>query len=65
MSQIKTRYVLDKRDLEAPIATNQWISETSLYSGDKVVRHCPLVILESINKNGMLLQMSDYLHHEL
>ncbi|MHC7954362.1 serine-type D-Ala-D-Ala carboxypeptidase, partial [Klebsiella pneumoniae] len=53
------------KDLEAPIAANQRVGEISLYDGDKVVGHYPLVTLESINKGGVFSRMSDYLHHEL
>ena len=65
VSRIKAKYVLDKKDLEAPIAANQRVGEISLYDGDKVVGHYPLVTLESINKGGVFSRMSDYLHHEL
>ena len=33
--------MLDKKDLEAPIAANQRVGEISLYDGDKVVGHYP------------------------
>lgn len=63
--RIKARYVLDKKDLEAPIAANQRVGEISLYDGDKVVAHWPLVTLESVGKGGVFSRMSDYLHHVL
>jgi D-alanyl-D-alanine carboxypeptidase (penicillin-binding protein 5/6) len=50
--RIKAKYVLDKKDLEAPIAANQRVGEISLYDGDKVVAHWPLVTLESVIKAG-------------
>ena len=59
------KYVLDKKDLEAPIAANQRVGEISLYDGDKVVAHWPLVTLESVGKGGVFSRMSDYLHHAL
>lgn len=43
--RIKAKYVLDTKDLEAPIAANQRVGEISLYDGDKVVGHWPLVTL--------------------
>ena len=63
--RIKAKYVLDKKDLEAPIAANQRVGEISLYDGDKVVAHWPLVTLESVGKGGVFSRMSDYLHHAL
>lgn len=61
--RIKAKYVLDTKDLEAPIAANQRVGEISLYDGDKVVGHWPLVTLESVGKGGMFSRLSDYLHH--
>jgi D-alanyl-D-alanine carboxypeptidase (penicillin-binding protein 5/6) len=61
--RIKAKYVLDTKDLEAPIAANQRVGEISLYDGDKVVAHWPLVTLESVGKGGMFSRLSDYLHH--
>ena len=65
VSRIKAKYVLDKKVLEAPIAAHQRVGEISLYDGDKVVAHWPLVTLESVGKGGMLSRFSDYLHQKL
>lgn len=65
VSRIKAKYVLDQKELEAPIAANQRVGEISLYDGDKVVAHWPLVTLESVGKGGVFSRMSDYLHHKL
>ncbi|STR53320.1 D-alanyl-D-alanine carboxypeptidase [Klebsiella oxytoca] len=54
-----------KKVLEAPIAAHQRVGEISLYDGDKVVAHWPLVTLESVGKGGMLSRFSDYLHQKL
>ncbi len=66
VSRIKAKYVLDKKDLEAPIAANQRVGEISLYDwrqgGGGTIRWSPS---ESINKGGVFSRMSDYLHHEL
>ncbi|MDU4365010.1 MAG: serine-type D-Ala-D-Ala carboxypeptidase [Klebsiella oxytoca] len=59
------KQVLDKKVLEAPIAAHQRVGEISLYDGDKVVAHWPLVTLESVGKGGMLSRFSDYLHQKL
>lgn len=65
VSRIKAKYVLDNKVLEAPIAAHQRVGEISLYDGDKVVAHWPLVTLESVGKGGMLSRFSDYLHQKL
>ena len=65
VARIKAKYVLDNKVLEAPIAAHQRVGEISLYDGDKVVAHWPLVTLESVGKGGMLSRFSDYLHQKL
>lgn len=65
VSRIKAKYVLDNKVLEAPIAAHQRVGEISLYDGDKVVAHWPLVTLESVGKGGVLSRFSDYLHQKL
>ena len=62
---IKAKYVLDKKELEAPIAAHQRVGEIQLYDRDKVVAHWPLVTLEAVDKGGLFSRMSDYLHHTL
>ena len=62
---IKAKYVLDKKKLEAPIAAHQRVGEIQLYDRDKVVAHWPLVTLEAVDKGGLFSRLSDYLHHTL
>jgi D-alanyl-D-alanine carboxypeptidase (penicillin-binding protein 5/6) len=64
LPNIKAKYVLDKKELEAPIAAHQRVGEIELYDRDKVVAHWPLVTLESVGKGGMFSRLSDYLHHK-
>lgn len=61
---IKAKYVLDGKELEAPIAAHQRVGEIQLYDRDKIVAHWPLVTLESVNKGGMFSRLSDYFHHK-
>jgi D-alanyl-D-alanine carboxypeptidase (penicillin-binding protein 5/6) len=65
VANIKARYVLDKKELEAPIAAHQRVGEIALYDRDKVVAHWPLVTLEPVEKGGMFSRLSDYLHHKI
>jgi D-alanyl-D-alanine carboxypeptidase (penicillin-binding protein 5/6) len=61
---IKAKYVLDKKELEAPIAAHQRVGEIQLYDRDKVVatgrwsRWKPLI-------KAACSRLSDYLHHTL
>lgn len=61
---IKAKYVLDNKELEAPIAAHQRVGEIQLYDRDKIVGHWPLVTLESVKKGGMFSRLSDYFHHK-
>ncbi|HAP83791.1 MAG TPA: serine-type D-Ala-D-Ala carboxypeptidase, partial [Enterobacteriaceae bacterium] len=61
---IKAKYVLDKPELEAPMAAQQRVGEIELYDRDKLVAHWPLVTLNAVEKGGMFSRLSDYLHHK-
>lgn len=61
---IKAKYVLDKPDLEAPLAAQQRVGEIELYDRDTLVAHWPLVTLQAVNKGGLFSRLRDYLHHE-
>lgn len=62
---IKAKYVLNKKEMEAPLAANQHIGEIELFDGDKLIAHWPLVNLAAVNKGGMWSRFSDYLHYKL
>lgn len=62
--KIKAKYVMDKKELDAPIAAHQRVGEIELYDGDKIVAHWPLVTLESVGKGGMFSRLSDWMHHK-
>ncbi|EPT1610817.1 serine-type D-Ala-D-Ala carboxypeptidase DacD [Enterobacter hormaechei] len=65
VAKIKAKYVLDKKELDAPISANQRVGEIELYDGDKILAHWPLVTLESVKKGGIFSRFSDYLHQKL
>ncbi|QKN81272.1 serine-type D-Ala-D-Ala carboxypeptidase DacD [Scandinavium goeteborgense] len=62
--KIKAKYVMDKKELDAPIEAHQRVGEIELYDGDKIVAHWPLVTLESVGKGGMFSRLSDWMHHK-
>lgn len=64
VANIKAKYVLDKKELVAPIAVHQRVGEIELYDRDKLVAHWPLVTLESVNEGGVFSRLSDYFHHK-
>lgn len=61
---IKAKYVLDKNEIVAPIASHQRVGEIELYDRDKLVAHWPLVTLESVEEGGVFSRLSDYFHHK-
>jgi len=65
VANIKAKYVLDKPELEAPLAAQQRVGEIELYDRDKLVAHWPLVTLKAVEKGGIFSRFSDYLHHKL
>lgn len=64
LQNIKAKYVLYSKELEAPLAAHQRVGEIQLYDRDKVIAKMPLVTLESVGKGGLFSRLSDYLHHK-
>jgi len=64
LQNIKAKYVLDSKELEAPLAAHQRVGEIQLYDRDEVIAKMPLVTLESVGKGGLFSRLSDYLHHK-
>lgn len=62
---IKAKYVLNKKEMEAPLGVNQPIGEIELFDGDKLVAHWPLVNLTAVKKGSLWSRFSDYLHYKL
>lgn len=65
VQNIKAKYILDKKELVAPIAAHQRVGEIELYDRDKLVAHWPLVTLESVSKGSVFSRLSDYFHHKV
>ncbi|AFJ46572.1 serine-type D-Ala-D-Ala carboxypeptidase DacD [Shimwellia blattae] len=65
LARVKARYILDKPDLEAPMALHQRIGEIELHDRDKVIARWPLVTLGKVEQGGMFSRLSDFLHKTL
>lgn len=52
VANIKAKYVLDKKELVAPIAAHQRVGEIELYDRDQLVAHWPLMTLESVGEGA-------------
>ncbi|WP_202304528.1 serine-type D-Ala-D-Ala carboxypeptidase DacD [Dryocola clanedunensis] len=61
---IKAKYVLDRQDMEAPLAANKRVGEIELFDRDKLIAHWPLVTLNEVQKGGTFSRLSDYLHRK-
>jgi D-alanyl-D-alanine carboxypeptidase (penicillin-binding protein 5/6) len=64
LQNVKAKYVLDSKELDAPLAAHQRVGEIQLYDRDKVIAHWPLITLDSVGKGGLFSRLSDYLHHK-
>lgn len=65
VANIKAKYVLDKKELVAPIAAHQRVGEIELYDRDQLVAHWPLMTLGSVGEGGVFSRLSDYFHHKV
>lgn len=65
VANIKAKYVLDKKELVAPIDAHQRVGEIELYDRDQLVAHWPLMTLESVGEGGVFSRLSDYFHHKV
>lgn len=61
VKKIAARYVIDRKDLEAPIKANEQIGTVQLYDNDKQLASYPLVALQSVGEAGVITRISDYL----
>ncbi|MBU4682964.1 serine-type D-Ala-D-Ala carboxypeptidase DacD [Cedecea davisae] len=65
LPNIKAKYVLNKQDMEAPLAANAQVGEIELYDGDKLISHWPLVNLTPIDKGGVFSRLGDFISRKL
>jgi len=64
VQNVKAKYVLSSKELDAPLAAHQQVGEIQLYDRDQLIAHWPLVTLESVGKGGLFSRLSDWLHHK-
>lgn len=65
LPNIKARYVLNTKALDAPMAAHQRVGDIQIFDGKKMVAQLPLVTLESVEKGGVFSRLGDWLHHEV
>ena len=65
MQNVKAKYVIDRKDLEAPLKANEQIGEIQVMDKDKQLASYPLYALNAVNKAGIVTRIEDYLKQKL
>ncbi|TDT01991.1 D-alanyl-D-alanine carboxypeptidase (penicillin-binding protein 5/6) [Erwinia rhapontici] len=65
VQKVKARYVIDRKDLEAPIKLHEQVGTIQLVEGDKTLASYPLVALQPIEQAGLITRISDYIKQKL
>jgi len=65
VQKIKARYVVENKDLEAPLALHQRVGTIELVEGDWLISRYPLVTLAPVNKAGIMVRIGDYIMRKL
>ncbi|BCQ35666.1 D-alanyl-D-alanine carboxypeptidase [Erwinia rhapontici] len=65
VQKVKARYVIDRKDLEAPIKLHEQVGTIQLVEGDKTLASYPLVALQPIEQAGFITRISDYIKQKL
>ncbi|MDN8542431.1 serine-type D-Ala-D-Ala carboxypeptidase DacD [Erwinia sp. BC051422] len=65
VKKIKARYVIDRKDLEAPLKLHEQVGTIQLVDGDKELASYPLVTLKPVEKAGVITRITDYIKRKL
>ncbi|WP_338512909.1 serine-type D-Ala-D-Ala carboxypeptidase DacD [Erwinia aphidicola] len=65
VQKVKAKYVIDRKDLEAPIKLHEQVGTIQLVEGDKQLASYPLVALQPIEEAGVITRISDYIKRKL
>lgn len=65
VQKVKARYVIDRKDLEAPIKLHEQVGTIQLVEGDKTLASYPLVALQPVEQAGLITRISDYIKQKL
>ncbi|MDW8847241.1 serine-type D-Ala-D-Ala carboxypeptidase DacD [Erwinia sp. MMLR14_017] len=61
VKKIKAKYVIERKNLTAPLPAHEQVGSIQLVDGDKQLASYPLVTLQEIKEAGMLTRIQDYL----
>ncbi|WP_208717191.1 serine-type D-Ala-D-Ala carboxypeptidase DacD [Pantoea cypripedii] len=65
VQNVKAKYVIDRKDLEAPLKANEQVGEIQVMDKDKQLASYPLYALTAVNKAGIVTRIEDYLKQKL
>ncbi|RWR01229.1 D-alanyl-D-alanine carboxypeptidase [[Pantoea] beijingensis] len=65
VKNIKAKYVIDHKDLEAPLKANEQIGTIQVMDNDKQLASYPLLALQPVERGGMVSRLMDYLKLKL
>ncbi len=61
IQNVKAKYMINRKDLEAPVKANETIGEILVIYKDKQLASYPLVTLNAVEKAGVITRIQDYL----
>lgn len=65
VKKIKAKYVIDRKDLEAPLKAHEQVGSIQLVDGDKTLASYPLVALQEVKEAGIITRIEDYIKQNL
>ena len=65
INNVKAKYVLTNKELDAPLTQDQTIGEIQVMDKDKQIASYPLVALQSVAKGGIITRITDYIKQKL
>jgi D-alanyl-D-alanine carboxypeptidase (penicillin-binding protein 5/6) len=65
VQKVKAKYVIERKDLEAPIKLHEQVGTIQLVEGDKTLASYPLVALQPVEEAGIFTRISDYIKLKL
>ncbi len=65
ITQVKAKYVIAKKELDAPLAADEQIGEIQVLDKDKQIASYPLVALQEVKQGGIVTRITDYIKKKL
>lgn len=65
MDKIKAKYVIDRKDLEAPLQQGEKVGTIQVIDKDRVLASYPLMTLNKVEEGGLVTKIGDYLKQKL